>query len=207
LLRSPGRWTQGPFVLSPLVPRPSSIVYHDLMKTLIIGLGNTILRDDGVGIRAVHALRERIGDRRDIDVVELSVGGMRLMEEMAGYDRVLLIDAVMTGKNAAGTVLRLDIDDLAMSLHTSSTHDTSLSCALEGGRKLGIKLPSEIVIWGIEAHDVNTFGEDMTPEVGAAIPRVVAEMLEELDAASGRSRGARDERRGSKEQRTLCPSS
>ena len=150
------------------------------MKTLIIGLGNTILRDDGVGIRAVRVISERVGTREDVDVVELSVGGMRLMEEMAGYDRVLLIDAMMTGKNAPGSVSRLDIDDLAMSLHTSSTHDTSLACALEGGRKLGIKLPSELVIWGIEAGDVNTFGEDVTPEVGAAIPHVVEEVLEEL---------------------------
>ena len=69
---------------------------------------------------------------------------------------------------------------LAMSLHASSTHDTSLSCAIEGGRRLGIKLPSEIVIWGIESRDVNTFGEDMTPEVGAAIPCVVEDVLEEL---------------------------
>src|SRR5512143_98977 len=115
-----------------------------MKKTLIIGLGNTILRDDGVGIRAVRALQGRIDDRQDIEFVELSIGGMRLMEEMAGYDRVLLIDAVMTDGNLPGAVFRLDIDDLAMSLHTSSTHDTSLSCALEGGARLGIKLPSEI---------------------------------------------------------------
>jgi len=150
------------------------------MKTLIIGLGNAILRDDGVGIRAVRALRERIGNREDVEVCELSVGGIRLMEEMAGYDRVLLIDAVMTGKNAPGTVLRLTIDDLAMSLHTASTHDTSLACALEGGKRLCIKIPSDILIWGIEARDVNTFGEDLTPEVGAAIPHVVEEVLERL---------------------------
>jgi hydrogenase maturation protease len=133
-----------------------------------------------VGIRVARAIGERIGICEDLEIVELSVGGMRLMEEMAGYDRVLLIDAVMTGKNAPGTVSRLDIDDLAMSLHTSSTHDTSLSCALERGRRLGIKLPSEIVIWGVEARDVNAFGEDMTPDVGAAIPCVVEKVLEEL---------------------------
>jgi len=160
--------------------RPSFITYHDLMKTLIIGLGNTILRDDGVGIHVARSVGESIGIREDIEVVELSVGGMRLMEEMAGYDRVLLIDAVMTGKNPPGTVSRLDINDLGMSLHTSSTHDTSLSCALEGGRRLGIKLPSELIIWGIEAREVDTFGEDMTSEVAAAIPGIVEKILEEL---------------------------
>jgi hydrogenase maturation protease len=164
------------------------------MKTLIIGLGNTILRDDGVGIRAVRTLRKRIDFRQDIEFIELSVGGMRLMEEMAGYDRVMLIDAVITGGNLPGAVSRLDVDDLAMSLHTSSTHDTNLSCALEGGRRLGIKLPCEIVIWGIEVLDVNTFGEDMTPDVEAAIHRVVEEVLEELQETSG------DGRRGMKRQ-------
>jgi hydrogenase maturation protease len=151
------------------------------MKTLVIGLGNTILRDDGVGIRAAEEIRKRIsGSRDEIDVIELSVGGMRLMEEMAGYERVIIIDAIMTGENPPGTVSRLDLHDLGMSLHTSSTHDTSLACALEGGGRLGIKLPSDVIIWGIEVRDVNNFGEEMTADVASMIPLVVENVLEEL---------------------------
>lgn len=149
-------------------------------KTLVIGLGNTILRDDGVGIRVAQEVQQRLNGRDDVDVAELSVGGIRLMEAMSGYDRVFITDAVMTGQHPAGSFFRLDLDDLGMSLHTSSTHDASLACALESGRVAGQKIPSEIVIWGIEAVDVNTFGEEMTPEVAAAVSSVAEAVVSEL---------------------------
>jgi len=154
------------------------------MKTLIIGLGNKILKDDGVGIRAAEALKEHISQRDDIEIMELSVGGMRLMEIMADYRRVFIIDAVMTGNNPPGTIYKLTIDDLGQSLHTSSTHDASLACALEAGRQMGINIPSEIIIWGIEALEVNTFGESMTPALEEAIPAVVGKLLKDLVPAS-----------------------
>lgn len=151
------------------------------MKTLIIGLGNTILRDDGVGIRVVEKIRQLVNGKKGIEVIELSVGGLRLMETMSGYDRVFIIDAVMTGQAVPGSVYNLNIDDLGMSLHTASTHDTNLVSALKSGRRIGIKLPSEITIWGIEASDVNTFGEDMTEAVESAIPLVVERVIKELE--------------------------
>ncbi len=150
------------------------------MKTLIIGLGNPILKDDGVGIHAAEKIKQRINGKKDIEVMELSVGGLRLMEAMSGYNRVFIIDAVMTGKNLPGTIYRLNIDDLSMSLHTSSTHDASLACALESGRRAGMELPSEIIIWGIEAADVNNFGEEMTGAVESAIPLVAEKIMNEL---------------------------
>jgi len=151
------------------------------MKTLIIGLGNPILRDDGVGIHVAEKIKHHIEEKKDVEVIELSVGGLRLMEAMSGYDRVFIIDSVMTGQNAPGTICKLNIDDLGMSLHASSTHDTSLACAIESGRNIGIKLPSEIIIWGIEAVDVNTFGDDMTVQVKSAIPLVVEKIMNELN--------------------------
>lgn len=149
-------------------------------KNLVIGLGNPILRDDGVGIRVAEEIRRRLNGRGDTDITELSVGGIRLMEAMAGYDRVFIIDAVMTGNQPPGAFSRLHIDDLGMSLHTSSTHDTNLACALESGRLAGQKIPSEIVIWGIEAVDVNDFGEQMSGPVEAAVPAVADAVMNEL---------------------------
>jgi hydrogenase maturation protease len=150
-----------------------------LLKTLIIGLGNPILRDDGIGIRIAEKIKHRLNGKKDIEVIELSVGGLRLMEAMSGYDRVIIIDAVITGQNPPGTIYKLGIADLSMSLHTSSTHDTSLACAIESGKRMGMKLTSEVVIWGIEVSDVSTFGETMIAPVESAIPLVVERVIKE----------------------------
>ena len=68
------------------------------MKTLIVGLGNPILTDDGVGVKVAYAVEEALSPNipENLTVTEASVGGLRLMELMVGYDRVILIDAIMS---------------------------------------------------------------------------------------------------------------
>ncbi len=65
------------------------------MKTLVVGLGNPILTDDGVGVKVAYEVEKVVSatSREDIDVIEASAGGLRLMELMIGYDRLILIDA------------------------------------------------------------------------------------------------------------------
>ena len=63
------------------------------MRTLILGLGNPILTDDGVGVLVVEEVRSRLPKDTPIDITEVSVGGLTLMESMSGYDRVILVDA------------------------------------------------------------------------------------------------------------------
>lgn len=143
------------------------------MKTLILGLGNPLLTDDGVGIHIVRALAGQL-DRPDIEVVEASLGGLRLLDTVAGCDRLILVDAIQTG-GRAGQVHRLTSNDLLSSLHAGSSHDLSLSAALELGRQLGLILPEDevITIVAVEVEDVLTFGETCTPQVQAIIPQVV----------------------------------
>jgi hydrogenase maturation protease len=150
-------------------------------KTLIIGLGNPILTDDAVGIHVVAALRET-GLPTGVDVIETSVGGLALMEHMVGYERAVLIDAIMTRGGAPGQVYDLSLDDLPGTLNTSSTHDTNLATALRVGREMGATLPGDdkIRIVAIEAEDVLTFGERCSPAVEAAIPVAARRVLELL---------------------------
>jgi hydrogenase maturation protease len=149
-------------------------------KALVIGLGNPILTDDGVGVHVARAVRERLPV--GVDVIELSVGGLSLMESMVGYDRVVLIDAIMTHDGAPAGVYTLSLDNLPGTLNTSSAHDTNLATALKTGRRLGARLPDDdkITIVAIEAADVVTFGEQCTSAVQAAIPlaaRLVQQIL------------------------------
>jgi hydrogenase maturation protease len=152
------------------------------LRTLVLGLGNPILTDDGVGIHLVRALRARCGPQDGVDLAEASVGGLRLLDVLAGYRRVILVDAIQTPDGEPGAVYRLCPDDLRQSLHSGSSHDISLSGALTLGRSLGMVLPNDddLVIIGVQVEDVLTFGENCTPAVRAAIPQALQMVCEEI---------------------------
>lgn len=156
------------------------------MQTLVIGLGNPILSDDGVGVRVAYAVERALGPKAggEITVTEASVGGLRLMEMMIGYDRVILVDAILgSNGNGPGTIHRMTLDDLrtiSPTQHSASAHDTSLVTALEMGRRMGLHLPTEISIYAIEVVNVLDFSEEPTPAVAEAIPEATAAVLAEL---------------------------
>ena len=151
------------------------------MKTLVLGLGNPILTDDGIGIHVVREMATRPLPN-NVTCAEASLGGLRLLEIIAGYERLILVDAIQTADGRPGDIYRLSGNDLRASLHAGSTHDLSFSGALRLGRSMGMALPDNenIIILAIEVVDVLTFGEECTPEVVAAIPRAVEAVLAEL---------------------------
>lgn len=149
------------------------------MKTLVLGLGNSILTDDAVGFAVAEEVSRRL-HTGDVTVTEASVGGLSLLELVVGYDRVIIIDAIQTGSREPGEVHRLRPDEFRGSVRAASTHDIRLASALELGAQLGMNMPKQIVIFGIEAADVDTFGEQLTPAVAAAVPGAVDLVLDEL---------------------------
>jgi hydrogenase maturation protease len=149
------------------------------VKTLVLGLGNSILTDDAMAFAVVEEVRGRIA-REDVTVSQASVGGLGLLELVVGYDRVIILDAIRTGLAEPGHIHRLTPDEFRGSLRAASTHDVSFSTALEMGRQLRKDVPKEIVIIAVEAADVETFGEELTPAVAAAVPRAVELVLKEL---------------------------
>lgn len=156
-------------------------------RTIVIGLGNPILSDDSVGIKIARALKERLSVSNSlncpvgpVDIIEIYAGGMRLMDAMVGYDRAIIADAVITGNTMPGTITCIMPSDICTTRNLTCTHDSGLSTALEMGSMLGLKLPSHIRIWGIEAKDVETFSEDLTDEVKHAVPCVVDQICSYL---------------------------
>ena len=152
-----------------------------LMATIIIGIGNPVLTDDGVGIKVARALAERVPAQKDTVIRELCAGGLGLMEALEGFDHAVIIDAIVTEGGEAGSVYRLAPSDLTMTRNTSSIHDASLPEALELGKSLGLSLPREIEVWAIEASDLRTFSEELTEPVQAAVPRVVEAVVRGLN--------------------------
>ncbi|MBN2217681.1 MAG: hydrogenase maturation protease [Pirellulales bacterium] len=150
------------------------------MKTLVLGLGNPLVADDSVGLRVAAELKSRLADRPDVEVGEDYWGGLRLMERMIGFDRVIVVDAICTG-SPPGTIHRLTPEGIPTQ-KSNSAHDLSLPMALALGRQAEAALPRDehIRLIGVEAEDVLSFSEECTPAVAAAIPRAVEVVLEEL---------------------------
>jgi len=149
-------------------------------NTLILGLGNPILSDDGVGCLVAATLKERLGGR-EIDVLEAGIAGLDCLDLLAGYDRAIIIDAIQTVDGTPGRIYRLGPEALASTRHSGNPHDVNLATALELGARLGLPLPGQITIFAIEARDVTSFGETCTPEVAGAVPACVDMVLKELD--------------------------
>ena len=150
-------------------------------STLVVGLGNPILGDDGVGWRVAREIETRLAGSNtdsdpssDVDVACLALGGVALMERLVGYRRAIIIDAMTTGA-APGTVLCVPLEKLPNPAagHTASSHDTSFATALSLGRKLGAALPNEVWVVAVEAERLYEFSAGLSPAVAAAVPAAV----------------------------------
>ncbi len=150
-------------------------------RSVVVGLGNPLLSDDGVGVFAARLLAERLAGA-PVTVQESSWGGMRFLDLLAGYQHALIIDAIQWRHGPPGTVYRLPPDEAVPTVRAVSFHDISLGTALALGRKLGIPLPTDIAFLAVEAGDVHTVAEGCSPEVESALPEVVRLAIDQLAA-------------------------
>jgi hydrogenase maturation protease len=153
------------------------------MKTLVVGLGNPILGDDGVGWKVVEEVRGKLAADFGVEVECLSLGGISLMEHLIGYSRAILVDSFALDE-PIGSILILKLDDLPnySAYHTTCPHDTSLQNAIAMGRALGAKLPDEVMVVGIATTRIHEFSAELSPPVEEAVPlaaKFVLELLEE----------------------------
>jgi len=148
-------------------------------------MGNPILSDDGVGLLVADRLRESPLPE-DVEVALSEVGGLRLLELVRGFTRVIIIDALRSPAESGrhpGEVHRYEAKDFKGGHRYGSAHSIGLDTALEIGHKLGYDMPEEVTVFAIEAEDVETFGEDLSPPVAAAAERVFALVRKEVGAA------------------------
>ena len=160
-----------------------------VLSILVVGLGNPILGDDGVGWRVAERIQTRLSASQalpspvNITVECLSLGGLSLMERLIDYTHVTIIDAINSGNHSPGTVTVFRLEDLPGNAvgHLSSAHDTSLQNALQVGSSMGASLPGEIIIVGIESPFVYDFSEQLTPPVAAAVPKAEEQVIAQLN--------------------------
>jgi hydrogenase maturation protease len=148
-----------------------------MKEWLILGLGNPILGDDGVGWKVADEVKRWCAIPGNpyqslLEIEMAALGGLSLMERMIGYKGVILIDAIYTGNAPPGSVSVFPLRELQDPFqgHSASTHDTTLMIALDTGRSMSLSLPSEILIVAIEAQRLHDFTEALSEQVAAAIP-------------------------------------
>lgn len=167
------------------------------MKTLVVGLGNPILGDDGVGWKVAESvqkhleadLRYRPGNSKSVqrlssvEVDCFSLGGISLMEHLIGYERVIIVDSMDTGNSPVGSVSVFPLVSLPdpMAGHSASTHDATLMIALRTAEHLGADIPKKIDIVAIEAQNVYDFSEELSHPIAAAVPVATQKVIELLE--------------------------
>lgn len=149
------------------------------MKTLVLGVGNPILSDDGVGIYVARELSKR--NYPGVWVEELAASGLELLDMVLDFDRVIIIDAIQTTGGRPGEVYLLEENDFERSVHGSSPHGINIATALALGRKIAPeRMPKRVVFIAVEAEDLVNVKESLTPKVQAALPGIVRKVEEEI---------------------------
>jgi hydrogenase maturation protease len=151
------------------------------MKTLVIGLGNPILGDDGAGWVVAEEVRKHLAPGVSVDVDCLSLGGISLMERLIGYQRAILVDAFISD-DAEGSIIVSKLEELPnySAFHLTSTHDMSLQNAMRLGRQLGAELPEDVTVVGVSASHVYDFSEELSPPIKEAVPKMIEIVVEIL---------------------------
>ncbi len=146
---------------------------------LVIGLGNPLLGDDGVGWKVVEALQPQLA-QAGIEIDLLAGGGLSLMERLIGYGSAIIVDSIYTGRQPKGTVTIFPLEALENPFagHTGSAHETNLATALAMGRKLGAVLPERVMIVAIESPDIYDFEDRLSAPVAAAVPSAMDAVIQ-----------------------------
>ncbi len=150
------------------------------MRIVVLGVGNILLSDEGVGVRAIEALREGYLLPPEVEVIDGGTSGMELLEDLSRADLLIVADAVKAGMLPAA-IIRIAGDDVPVFFRAKlSPHQVGLSDVLADLEFMG-EPPRETVIIGVQPLSLETRLE-LTPEVAARVPEVVGLIVEELRA-------------------------
>jgi hydrogenase maturation protease len=149
-------------------------------KSLILGIGNNILTDDGIGFRLVADIRNMLGDT-NIQFETASCGGLEIIEYIKDFKRVVFIDAIRTREGKPGDVYYFSPADFRETMHLSNLHDISFITALDLGRTLDLDLPDDLHIIAVEIIEDMEFSEEFTPQLKERYPQILEKVLEKVE--------------------------
>jgi hydrogenase maturation protease len=151
------------------------------VRRLILGIGNTIMGDDGVGIYVVRMVKDRTGSRADLQFKELGASGFKLVEEILGYDEVIIVDSYASAEADTGQIREFSPENFEDTLHPSSPHGANFATALEFYRNVQPdKMPRKIRILTIDIHTADAFGERLSARVQDAAAKLAEMIVREI---------------------------
>jgi hydrogenase maturation protease len=149
-------------------------------RAVVLGIGNVLLSDEGIGVHAVTALVEQYDLGKDVDVVDGGTTGMELLPDLEGADELVVIDAIRAGQPPA-SVIRLEGDEVPSFFKTKlSPHQVGLSDILAALAFKGFA-PGHIVLIGVQPVTL-ALGMNLSPEVNARLGDVLSLVAGELKA-------------------------
>lgn len=151
-------------------------------KTLVLGVGNEILTDDGIGPRLVDRLKKEL-PHSDLDFEKICLGGLEIIEFIKGYRNVVIIDAIKTETGKPGDIYLLTPDNFRETHHLSSFHDVSFLTGLKMGKKLGFDLPEVVLIIAVEIVEDTIFDESFSREIQSKYEQIYKEIYGFLEPA------------------------
>ena len=143
-----------------------------MAKGLILGMGNPIASDDAIGIVIAEKLKKIINDPK-IEIKTTECGGLNILDLICGYDFLIVIDAIKTGKHKPGEIVHFKAEEYDFTHRSAAVHDVSFFQAIELGRRMGMKIPDRIEIISIEIVENRIISEKLSPKVEAAIEPVI----------------------------------
>jgi hydrogenase maturation protease len=167
------------------------------MRTLVLGLGNELAGDDAVGLLVARAVRDEVADVAD--VVESSASGMALIEVLAGYDRVIVVDAIRTGRDPPGTITEMTLAHVGRVV-APSLHHAGLPELAAVAERLGLRFPAETRVLAVEVVDPYTLGAGLSEPVADAVAELLRRVRERIERWASEDR---DDRR--EEERARLP--
>ena len=163
------------------LPR-ENVVADGAPRTAIVGLGNPFHGDDAVALVVAQSVHQSLGLREAIDLLESSSSGFALAETLMGYQRAVIIDALVDPCAEVGAVKRLDVSECygqaLLSPHTSGFRE-----GLAMGRAVGLQVPFAIALYGIVIREPQCFAEGLSRELESRLPTIVASITDAESAA------------------------
>ena len=146
------------------------------MRALILGMGNPILTDDGVGIKIANKLKK---EKPGLEVELTCEAAIALLDLIMSYDKLIIIDSIKTEQGKPGELYKLKLEDFEPATGFSSSHGIDVATAFEVGESLGYRMPQSVSIYAVEIKDNSTFAEQCTKEVEQKIPFIVKQIINE----------------------------
>ena len=148
-------------------------------NVVVLGVGNILLKDEGIGVRVIEELQRRYVFPERARVIDGGTQGLWLMSTIQQADHLIVVDAVTSG-GEPGALYRLERSDLPKSLRVKqSAHDSDLVEALNLCSLLEQE-PKSVVVIGVEPEDIQPYGLELSPAVAARIDDLINRILAEL---------------------------